>query len=76
MTLTPVPAYSNERTYLVKLHRDADPREGRLVGRLEHLASGERIDFVCGAALLAAMLRHAATEAMRAADEAAEGGRP
>jgi hypothetical protein len=60
MILIPVPAFTSERTYVVKLHRDADPRHGRLVGRVEHLESGVRIEFATGAALIAAILRHAA----------------
>lgn len=59
MTLIPIPAFSSERTYVVKLHRDADPRSGRLFGRIEHVESGERVDFESGACLIAAMLRHA-----------------
>ena len=60
MTLTPIPAFTSERTYLVRLHSDADPCGGRLAGRLEHLDSGVRVDFATGAGLLAAIMRHAA----------------
>jgi hypothetical protein len=60
VTLTPIPAFTSERTYVVKLHRDADPRGGRLMGRVEHLDTGARVDFATGAGLLAAILRHAA----------------
>jgi len=60
MILIPVPAYTTDRTYVIKLHRDADPRHGRLIGRIEHLESGVRVEFASGAALIAAILRHAA----------------
>jgi hypothetical protein len=60
MVLTPIPAFTSERTYVVKLHRDADPRCGQIRGRLEHVETGARVDFATGAALLAAILQHAA----------------
>jgi len=59
MTLSPLPAFSTERTYLVKLHRDADAGRGQLAGRVEHVESGTRIEFASGEGLLAAILRHA-----------------
>ena len=60
MTLNPHPAYPSARCYVLKLHRDAAPQSGRLRGRLEHVASGESIDFDSNAALLDALIAHAA----------------
>ncbi len=60
MILQATPPYPSQRSYVLKLHRDADPAGGRLVGRLEHIASGEHVDFDSGAALLAWLARHAA----------------
>jgi hypothetical protein len=33
------------RSYVMKLHRDADPARGSLSGRLENLATGRHMDF-------------------------------
>ena len=49
------------RSYVVKLHRDAVPGEGQLKGRLEHIASGEHVDFDNASELLAWLLRHASS---------------
>ena len=59
MILIDTPTYSSDHTYVVRLHRDARPRQGELQGRLEHLASGERIFFASGDALIAGMTRMA-----------------
>lgn len=45
--------------FVLKLHRDADPANGRCEGRIEHIASGRQADFgsvaeLCG--LLPALL--------------------
>jgi len=44
----------------VQLHRDAAPQRGRLVGRLEHLASGRQFEFA-SADELVSYLMHGAT---------------
>jgi hypothetical protein len=49
------------RSYVVKLHRDAVPEQGHLKGRLEHIASGDHIDFYSADELLAWLERHAAS---------------
>jgi hypothetical protein len=33
------------RSYVMKLHHDADPARGHLCGRLENLATGRHMDF-------------------------------
>lgn len=37
--------YPHTRTYVLKLHRDCAPRDGRIAGRLEHIASGHTLHF-------------------------------
>ena len=37
--------YPHSRAFVVKLHRDANPRRGVLRGRIEHVASGMRGEF-------------------------------
>jgi hypothetical protein len=60
MTLQSTSNFPNLRCYVLKLHRDAAPAAGRLHGRLEHIASGEHVDFASGDELLAWVARHAA----------------
>lgn len=60
MTLNPHPDHPSAGCYVLKLHRDAAPRRGRLCGRLEHVASGELVDFANADALLAWLVQHAA----------------
>ena len=61
MTLRSIPNFPSTRCYVLKLHRDAAPADGRLQGRLEHMASGEHVDFASGNELLAWVARHAAS---------------
>ena len=60
MTLNAHPNHPSAGCYVLKLHRDALPREGRLQGRLEHIVSGDCIDFSSSEELLAWLLEHAA----------------
>jgi 2-polyprenyl-6-methoxyphenol hydroxylase-like FAD-dependent oxidoreductase len=60
MTLNQHPNYPSARCYVLKLHRDAAPQLGHLCGRLEHVASGECVDFESNHALLEALIAHAA----------------
>ena len=67
MKLNPQPAYPSVRRYVLKLHRDAVPQHGQLCGRLEHITTGDRIDFANGVELLAGLAQHAsAPEALPA----------
>lgn len=59
MTLHSIANYPNARSYVLKLHRDALPGLGRLIGRLEHIASGDHVDFDSGAELVAWLALHA-----------------
>jgi hypothetical protein len=40
--------YPSSGTYVLKLHHDAAPEQRHLMGRLEHVASGEYYDFANG----------------------------
>lgn len=50
--------YSSAHSYVLKLHCDAQPGRGRLIGRLEHIATGDRVDFADAAELLAWLAHH------------------
>lgn len=53
MILSPTSPYPHERTFVLRLHRDAAPADGRLVGQLEHLPSGRRYSFATADELIA-----------------------
>lgn len=72
MTLNPHPIHPAAGAYVLRLHRDARPDEGLLMGRIQHVASGDCADFACEEALLEWLRRHAAQ--VRAAIDAAQGG--
>ena len=57
MILATHPSYPNARAYVLKLHRDALPADGRFIGRLENLASGEQFVFGSGEELLRCLAR-------------------
>ena len=54
------PAYPNARAYVLKLHRDARPGQGRVIGRLENVTTGEQFLFSSADELLACLSRDAA----------------
>ncbi len=47
--------YPVERSFVLKLHRDAQWQGGELRGRIVHLASDQRADFVGAEGLLSAL---------------------
>jgi hypothetical protein len=49
-------SYPPTHAYVVKLHRDCDPRQGRIVGRLEHIASGRSVQFASAEDLIACLI--------------------
>jgi hypothetical protein len=51
-------SFPTDRRYVLKLHRDCVAGSGQLIGRLEHLASGEQFDFRTGQELVAWVLAH------------------
>jgi hypothetical protein len=54
------PSYPNARAYVLKLHRDACPRQGKLLGRLENVSTGEQFVFGNAEELLAVLGRESA----------------
>ena len=60
MILNARPTYPASRSYVLKLHRDADPGRGQLAGRLENVSTGQFHEFTNGAELLACLARDAA----------------
>ena len=60
MILATHPSYPNTRAYVLKLHRDARPAKGDLVGRLENVTTGEQFEFGSADELLACLARDAA----------------
>lgn len=56
MVLSSHISFPHERAYVLKLHCDASPRQGRLLGRLEHVASGHQYTFTSGEELLARLI--------------------
>jgi hypothetical protein len=61
MSLAVHPSYPNSRAYVLKLHRDAHPASGKLVGRIENVTTGEQFVFSSAEELLACLARdHAA----------------
>jgi hypothetical protein len=52
-------SYPHSGTYVLKLHCDAAPGQGRFVGRLEHVASGYQSHFNSADELIACLVRAA-----------------
>ena len=67
MVLNAHASYPHGQTYVLRLHRDASPSQGRIIGRLEHVSSGHQILFASADELIAGLIRAAALES--AADE-------
>ena len=57
MILATHPSYPNVRAYVLKLHRDARPSAGKVIGRLENVTTGEQFVFGSADELLAALAR-------------------
>ncbi|HXC59771.1 MAG TPA: hypothetical protein VN645_10680 [Steroidobacteraceae bacterium] len=55
MILSQHPSYPNTRAFVLKLHRDARPEVGRVIGLLENVSSGERFVFGNAEELLACL---------------------
>jgi len=49
-------SYPHSGTYVLKLHCNARPRRGRIVGCLEHVASGHQFHFNSGDELIACLI--------------------
>lgn len=61
MILNVQASYPHSHAYVVKLHRDCCPREGRIAGRLEHVDSGRTLHFSSAEELIAGLIADAAT---------------
>ncbi len=59
MVLNPHPIYPSTGRYVLRLHRDARPQDGVLVGRIEHVTSGDACVFASSEELLAWFERRA-----------------
>jgi len=53
------PIYPVAGAYVLQLHRDARTEDGRWIGRIEHVASGESFEFATREALVAWLVAHA-----------------
>ncbi len=62
MVLNTQASYPHGHTYVLKLHRDAAPQHGRVVGRLEHIDSGRQLAFESAAELIDCLARIAADD--------------
>lgn len=62
MTLNPHPNHPAAGAYVLRLHRDACPEEGLLMGRIQHVASGDCTDFTSARALLEWLSEHSAQQ--------------
>jgi len=60
MILATHPSYPNALAYVLKLHRDAHPGNGRLIGRLENVTTGEQFAFGSVDELIACLSRDVA----------------
>jgi hypothetical protein len=54
------PSYPNACAYVLKLHRDARPGLGRVMGRIENVTTGELFMFASAEELLACLARDSA----------------
>jgi hypothetical protein len=55
MILNIEPSFPSVRQYVLKLHRDANPENGRFFGRVESLVSGHAFEFRSCAELVAGL---------------------
>jgi hypothetical protein len=72
MILKTQATYPQAQSFVLKLHRDAAPAEGRLIGRLEHVASGRQLNFNSAEELIACLAKMAAASQEPAARASAE----
>jgi hypothetical protein len=55
MVLNSLTSFPHAKSYVLKLHNDAAPSEGLLVGRLEHVISGRQFVFHSAEELVACL---------------------
>jgi hypothetical protein len=63
MVLDPRSSFPSIRSYVLKLHRDAEPSRGRLAGYLENMSSGRRFEFSTPEQLIACLANDAQANA-------------
>jgi hypothetical protein len=63
MILKTQASYPQAQSYVLKLHRDSAPAEGRIIGRLEHVASGRQFNFNSAEELIECLASSAAESA-------------
>jgi len=69
MVLNAQTSYPHQRVYVLRLHHDASPRDGRIIGRLEHVDSGHQFHFSSAEELIACLVGGAAfTDALSTGD--------
>ena len=68
MTLSNQVSYPQARAYVLKLHSECSPANGRLAGQLEHVTSGRVFHFHSADELLACLMNDLAILAMGRAD--------
>jgi len=68
MTLSNQVSYPQARAYVLKLHSDCAPADGRLSGLLEHVTSGRVLHFHSAEELLACLASDLAAIAQASAD--------
>jgi len=69
MVLNAQSSYPHEHVYVLRLHHNASPRDGRIIGRLEHVDSGHQFHFGSSEELIACLASGAAFIDAMAADE-------
>jgi hypothetical protein len=57
MVLNSLTSFPHARSYVLKLHSDAAPSEGRILGRLEHVISGRHFAFHSVEELIACLVQ-------------------
>jgi len=60
MTLDTSTSYPQFKSFVLCLHRDAEPGAGSVIGRLEHLVTGQRFHFASAEELLDCLVAGAA----------------
>lgn len=69
MTLNSQYNYPSTHSYVLKLHRNAEPRREGITGRLESITSGRRFDFNNADELLACLAADLASAAAQPRSE-------
>jgi hypothetical protein len=74
MALNSHATYPHTHSYVIKLRHDAAPERGLIVGRLQHIYSGQQCDFSTADELIACLIRGAALTAAAQREAALEAG--